>query len=1030
MKNLLLLLLIGCSVHSFAQSISGLVVFQADERKPVAGAEVVVHAGSHALELRTDEQGAFTADLTAQPSLEYVRIEIKRPGLVVVDQDELWVNVAKGANPQLVIRMEDPDVYRQRLTRYAVQAMKLLADARSRESGSEAAGELQRAEAVAHRQLGSLLEQLAAFDRGQASAMARQALQQFEDGNMEEALASLDDESMKAALEAARPNASRGAAEPPAGSPAAWQQSLDNYLIKARLHVLNLQPEKANSYYARALYEDQQDLEKLLEVSRFLGAWGETSKALALSKKGLSLAINKAETLALASLQANLQVQQEIDEQTVDLLETVYAAYGKLEGELPSHYLDELATSLDHLSKVYNRQGAYEQAIEVQEGVQGMVQEKFQLLPEVYHLRMGAVLSTLGHLHALRGEYTQARAHLQQSMSWLRKKHESGPDALRAYRNSQLDLAEAYLQFGHHDSAYQAFSLLISEIEQAPQEGALEAIDRHALRKAVLGRVQAHMERHELQAALSSLKPLVEGLRKAEGHGLMLARALSLQARCQVETLAFEQAEATYNELGKLLGSLQQAGTLQDQALLGQAYEDMGSMYLVMGEADRAEKALTLAQTIWEAPEAGMLDVRLEQYENLQLRHELAASTRDAGTSADLYEQLQAQWQASQQPLPYRMKAAWAAACLQQADLARWQKKGPEAAAALDQVAAVAATLPENQLWNARAQEIRARMQLEQGKMEEARALAQAAINELGHLEQRKAQLSQWPLFHAYLTYALALSEQLQFSSTRAQLTRAEAIMDAFRQASTLPMVQERARMHAVWGQYYLKREDFVKGEERLLQARDLLESDEASGSIEAQRVLANLYYQLAFLYHDTDRFDASMQAFRKAEAINASAAVTFGAFKQEELADLQWKMAKHLIEWGAYEEAIASMRKVASMLEKLQEKTPIIYEERLAGLYTDLSWSSLLSGELTHAQAYMEAARTHETSDLNVKLKWAHVLLVTDEFSDAKKIYTSLYELRSEGRRIKDICQEDFDKLLKAGYPEEPISRMAKTLN
>jgi len=137
------------------------------------------------------------------------------------------------------------------------------------------------------KQAQDLAEKLASVDLDVASKLANEAYQEFEKGNVEKAISILNDDALEQNYMVAfgeKVKAEKRLEE----AKEALEQSIDNYMLKARFCIADNKYVEAMEAYEKAVSRDSLDVNNLLEFARFLFTQGKRERSIEYYNEALS----------------------------------------------------------------------------------------------------------------------------------------------------------------------------------------------------------------------------------------------------------------------------------------------------------------------------------------------------------------------------------------------------------------------------------------------------------------------------------------------------------------------------------------------------------------------------------------------------------------------------------------------------------------------------------------------------------------------------------------------------------------------
>ena len=212
----------------------------------------------------------------------------------------------------------------------------------------------------------TLAKELAIVDLDQASGIAREAYQKFQEGDVKAALTVLDDQTLDENLKEAKKDQSK-LQENLLMADSAVALSIENYMIKARFCITDNQYKAAYKNYLKAVEADSTNMKNILELASYCNTLHQQKRAIRFYKQALDLAATptmKAEVLL------RLAVQYTFDDNftSAEILnnEALKLVQG-LETENPLTFQKLKAKTHKQLADMYTEINEFEKAIKAAE---------------------------------------------------------------------------------------------------------------------------------------------------------------------------------------------------------------------------------------------------------------------------------------------------------------------------------------------------------------------------------------------------------------------------------------------------------------------------------------------------------------------------------------------------------------------------------------------------------------------------------------------------------------------------------------
>lgn len=333
-----------CVGHVFAETtpLRGQLTLQNSGGQPVQGAEVAAFGANLTV---TNSLGQFEIQFVDKKPGSTVRLTIKKTGLEIVNHRELEVVLRIDPDDLVLLVMckagerdKNARIYygiaRDTIIDQYEEKIALIKD--DVKNKNEIIAKLASERDAALEQAKDLSERFAEVNLDTASKIYKEAFSYFKEGNIEKALLTLDDKKLDKSLNDVQKNIER-ADERLKELKKAFNQSIDNYMLKADLSVANLQFEEADKNYRKAINADPTNVYNLFIFSLFSLEQKQYSETEELFQKILPLAKDSYLEYIACSLLGGLYVETN---QYSKALETVekgvesFLHYLSIEGNL------------------------------------------------------------------------------------------------------------------------------------------------------------------------------------------------------------------------------------------------------------------------------------------------------------------------------------------------------------------------------------------------------------------------------------------------------------------------------------------------------------------------------------------------------------------------------------------------------------------------------------------------------------------------------------------------------------------------
>ncbi len=314
-SHIIALLFLWCFATGQNNLLRGFVKLQSSGSSPLGGVEISAFG---AQTVYSNDAGMFEMRFTGKKQGAAVSLMVSKPGYEVINSRELERCILRSSPDDLVyiIMARQGDRQRQALAYYNIivdntheQFGRQLESIRAQLDRSETdnaerktliaqIAALQEEKEALLLKAESLAEQLSGVDLDGASALAREAYEKFETGDIESALDILSDDILDRNLQATK-EAVTGIKADLQKAENALDQSIENYMIKARFCLINNQYQEAKSAFNKAIDADPFNKENIVEVAEFYDEIYDQVNALAYYEMALAVAESRTDSVDL-----------------------------------------------------------------------------------------------------------------------------------------------------------------------------------------------------------------------------------------------------------------------------------------------------------------------------------------------------------------------------------------------------------------------------------------------------------------------------------------------------------------------------------------------------------------------------------------------------------------------------------------------------------------------------------------------------------------------------------------------------------
>ncbi|MBK8567802.1 MAG: tetratricopeptide repeat protein [Saprospiraceae bacterium] len=303
-----------------------------------------------------------------------------------------------------------------------------------------------------------LVKRMAETDLSQASAMVKKAFEEFDKGNIKEAIALMPDDKLDAFMASARD---------------AFRLGVENYMVKARFLVADLKFGEAKENYRKAIREDSMNLENLWEVAYFLQEQNDYQSAIWLFKRALTLPITERDSAGILNnlgtlLRGNILAAENPNEEAEVSFRKALDIQRRIAAKNPEAFMPELAGTLNNLGLLLNANDSFTEAEKSFDEALKILRKLVDRNPKMYLLPLAKTLHHLGNLKTDIENYDEAEKFYKEALSIKRKLAEKNPGthllSLAATYSSLGILYQKKQSYLKADSAYQVSLIIYKEL--------------------------------------------------------------------------------------------------------------------------------------------------------------------------------------------------------------------------------------------------------------------------------------------------------------------------------------------------------------------------------------------------------------------------------------------------------------------------------------------------------------------------------------------------------------------------------------
>lgn len=331
-RILSIVLLVTSIYYSNAQNniLRGIVKLQSSSSQPLENVEISAFgsntvysnsSGMFQMTFGSKHPGAVVSLLVNKPDYEVINEKEIERCIIRENPDELIVIVMARQGERnrqalsyynIIIQNSD-NLFKKELNALKGQLSNISNNNSERRILLDQITALQQEKENLLNQAEQLARQLASVDLDQASELANRAFEEFNKGNVKAALDILSDETLAESLKTTKAEKER-LAERVEKADRAYQQSIDNYIIKARFNISSSDFDGAIEAYTEAFHADTNNIDRILEIAKFYKSINNQAQAINFYGRALKLSNNyKQQIEILLDLSQQQRFNEEFD---------------------------------------------------------------------------------------------------------------------------------------------------------------------------------------------------------------------------------------------------------------------------------------------------------------------------------------------------------------------------------------------------------------------------------------------------------------------------------------------------------------------------------------------------------------------------------------------------------------------------------------------------------------------------------------------------------------------------------------------
>jgi tetratricopeptide (TPR) repeat protein len=428
---LILSLAFFAATNAEAAELHGKVVENEFGGSPMAGIEIGAAGANPTV---TGSLGLFHLELPSRKPGETVSLTIRKEGYEVVNDIQLEITLLlKPEDRPLTLLLCRPRLCEEMRRRfYRLKGMQAVEASYQRQLR-----ELEQSKQATIAELAQLKEErdaaLAAAERAaeelartrpaEGSEMYQKAFRLFLDGQVNEALAVLDEAKLQSSLAAARARTAEAERE--------IEQVVQGYLLRGKLLALQFQFTSAEKAYQAAVEISPENLEACFSLAYFANYQKHYAQATSAYQRCLELAIKQGDETHVAAALNNLGVllreQNRLDEAR-KAYDGALAAYQKLAAKTPDIYLPNVAATFNNLGILLRNQNCFDGAQKAYDEALGVYRQLAAKTPDIYLPDVAMTLNNLGVLLRAQNSPDEARKAYDEALGTYRQLATESPD--------------------------------------------------------------------------------------------------------------------------------------------------------------------------------------------------------------------------------------------------------------------------------------------------------------------------------------------------------------------------------------------------------------------------------------------------------------------------------------------------------------------------------------------------------------------------------------------------------------------------
>lgn len=491
--SVILLFLIPTLPAQTNNILRGIVTLQNSNSQPAKNVQVTTFGANPAY---TNSAGQFELRISGGKPGQTVRLIVQKDSFQVLGPDPLIFETAIREDPNEMIRiaLANIQVFQERISRFMQSIDKQIqsqsAALKDLQAQQEKMARLEAREKIIQDSIALLFQQvqtleaskeelarkLASIDLDQASAYSIKAIETFLSGNVEEALALLNEEKLDAFYEEVLKREEEVAQ--------AKQQAIENYMIRARMQQTLLQFDEAAASYRAAIEKDSANLMNLVEYGNFLASINRENEGIPVFQQALGQAKEPLHRLELLGAIGMIYVLQNRAAEADSLLSEAFRLSKTL--ELPD--ANPLLNLMNSAGYMHQTNGNFQTAEKYYLDALDICAPLFERDSQVYYTSWAALNSNICLLYLQSGDFEKSDAYAYRVIDTFQyTPGDRTQQEILAYAYFLNNLGQACAQTGEFDTADTTLQLAIQLCQLLEGQGLQNALPLRALALNNLG---------------------------------------------------------------------------------------------------------------------------------------------------------------------------------------------------------------------------------------------------------------------------------------------------------------------------------------------------------------------------------------------------------------------------------------------------------------------------------------------------------------------------------------------------------------